>query len=203
MKENQNQALPDLFHYYAYSLSITYRILLPMYKDELEGLIITRAFKNADEETQVNQFNVRRKSILDSTNKNGSNRIRPQGTGSAVENRLLQITDLLLKDYVSKTRGPEGAGGAGAQISEHFRRLLQDIDPVLCLFLRNFRLDFSDKQCLFQLSEFYFPLTDLIEFGSPTIRRELRQLFATRVESILPFPSLKPETVSNALTSTS
>jgi len=178
-------ALPDLFTHYAHGISLSLQLLLRMYLDE--------TLDSPDSKTGAGGSLLSPSPSRPDIGSSFDSDTHPLGgTGTEVEKRLIRLSRELFNEYVAKTRGPDSGGvavGAGAQIALHYKLLVQDLDPVACLLLRTVRTDFSVAQGSYFLRVFYTLLVDLIELGSAPIRREIRQLFASRLRSLLPFGS--------------
>jgi len=90
----------------------------------------------------------------------------------AVAERLIVMSQFMLSEYVTKQKNKEHPD------------MLRCMDTVICTLLEGL-LSLSEAQFQSHIAMFYLPLTELIQFGSPTIRGLVKKLFATRVKPLL------------------
>jgi len=93
-------------------------------------------------------------------------------SSTAVADRLITMSQFVLSEYVQKQKNKEHPD------------MLRCMDTVICTLLEGL-LSLSEAQFQQHISIFYYPLAELIQYGSPTIRGLVKQLFESRVRALL------------------
>ena len=91
---------------------------------------------------------------------------------AAIAERLITMSQFMLSEYVAKQKNKEHPD------------MLRCMDTVICTLLEGL-LSLSEAQFESHINMFYFPLTELIQYGSPTIRGLVKKLFETRVKNLM------------------